>query len=130
MEELLKIVNEHYKLSDQTSEIFIRSMKNHLASGEINEYFPVYCSKLLHDLENVVTVENSDDDTLPDFLFKVDVGDEAAFVPDTGYLTILVSDLVQTIKLKKFKKLRINKVKIFVDVPRRRLNCIIQMEGD
>lgn len=132
MNELLKLANEHFKLTDESGEVFIKSMElqmNSHSSTEVLSVAPVFLSKLLSELQKVTTVKYSDNGKLPSYKFSVNVSTSDMFASTESYNSLLIHNIVDDVVISNNKELLINSIHLEVDVDDRNICCYIRMSS-
>jgi hypothetical protein len=131
MNGLLKLVNKHYKLTDESGKVFTKSMELMMlgmVNTDILTNSPVFVSKLLFDLQNVAKIVYCDDD-VPTFKFSVNVSVDDMFASTESYNSLLIQNIIDSVVKNGQDQMSIHSIRLEADIENRDICCYIRMSS-
>lgn len=131
MEELLQLVKQYYDLTEQSEEVFKKSMELQMmdiSSGEVLTNAPVFISNLLFNLQRVTTITHKDDTSLPTYKFFVKVSTDNPYNSTEYYTSSLIESIVDSFVANGRDEVSIYSIRLSVED--RDVCCYIRMSED
>jgi hypothetical protein len=129
MEELLKLVREHYTLTPESELVFMEVVKNSmnsmLNSDVTTSNIPVFLAMFFDKLQDKMDIVYTTESNIPTFRIGVEVYDEDVYSTFESHMVRLLGVVVSTFIEKKYEFVMINSVRL--STSRNRLNCDIRM---